>query len=122
MPDSYASELAKKLNVKNGMQLHVIGRPDDVDLDTLPTSTSTQTHGVLMFVKTLGEVEATCDPLVEAAKEDRLAWIAYPKAGKLGTDLNRDILWRYLVTRNIKGVRQVAINDVWSAMRFRPGE
>jgi len=51
--------------------------------------------------------------------EDRLAWIAYPKAGQLGTDLNRDILWRHLLKRRIRGVRQIAIDDVWSALRFR---
>ena len=37
-------------------------------------------------------------PRVAAAKADRLAWLAYPKAGQLGTDLNRDIVgstcWR----------------------------
>jgi hypothetical protein len=31
------------------------------------------------------------------AKEDRIAWLAYPKAGKLDTDLNRDILWRHML-------------------------
>ena len=46
-------------------------------------------------------------------------WIAYPKAGELGTDLNRDILWRHLLKRRIQGVRQIAIDDVWSALRFR---
>jgi len=57
--------------------------------------------------------------VVEAAMEDRLAWIAYPKAGQLGTDLNRDILWRHLLKRRIQGVRQIAIDDSWSALRFR---
>lgn len=33
-------------------------------------------------------------PAITAALEDRLAWIAYPNAGKSGTDLNRDILAR----------------------------
>ena len=44
----------------------------------------------------------------------------YPKAGQLGTDLNRDILWKHLLKKNIQGVRQIAIDNVWSAMRFRP--
>jgi len=63
-----------------------------------------------------------CGPVVEAAKADRLAWIAYPKARQLGTDLNRDILWQHLLKRHIRGVRQVPIDGVWSAMRFRPGK
>jgi hypothetical protein len=122
MAEPYTSELARVLNVKSGLELQVIGQPADVDLGGLPTSTGAGADGVLLFVKTLAEVDASCEPLVEAARADRLAWIAYPKAGQLGTDLNRDILWRHLSTRGIQGVRQVAIDDVWSAMRFRPGK
>ncbi|WP_224246101.1 hypothetical protein [Hyalangium gracile] len=47
--------------------------------------------------------------------------MAYPKAGQLGTDLNRDVLWKHLLKEGIQGVRQVALDPVWSAMRFRPG-
>ena len=49
-------------------------------------------------------------------------WIAYPKAGKLDTDLNRDVLWKLLDGNGIRPVRQIAIDDTWSAMRFRPGQ
>ncbi|NTX09481.1 hypothetical protein HUA74_10530 [Myxococcus sp. CA051A] len=47
--------------------------------------------------------------------------MAYPKAGQLDTDLNRDILARRLEQEGIQAVRQVAIDTVWSALRFRPG-
>jgi hypothetical protein len=57
---------------------------------------------------------------VQPARRRRiLAWIAYPKAGQLGTDLNRDILARSLTGRGVRPVRQVAIDDVGSALRFR---
>jgi hypothetical protein len=75
---------------------------------------------VLIFVKKLSEVDATCGPAFAAAEDGRLSWIAYPKAGQLGTDLNRDILWKHLQPRGIQGVRQIAIDDVWSALRFKP--
>ncbi len=118
-----AVALAKKLNLKDGMKLRVLGKPAGVDLDDVATSTSPKAGGVLVFVKTLAEVEAQCGPVVEAAKADGLAWIAYPKAGQLGTDLNRDILWRHLLKEEkIQGVRQIPIDDVWSAMRFRPAK
>ena len=45
---------------------------------------------------------------------------AHPKAGQLGTDLNRDILARSLTDRGVQPVRQVAIDEVWSALRLRP--
>jgi hypothetical protein len=57
-----------------------------------------------------------------AAREDRLVWVVYPKVGKLGTDLNRDALARLVMKdAGIRPVRQVSIDDTWSALRFRPG-
>lgn len=112
--------LSKKLNLRSGMKLRVISKPAGVSLDDVDTTTSAKAAAVLAFVKTLADLYATCDPVVAAAQEDRISWIAYPKAGQLGTDLNRDILWKHLVPRGIRGVRQIAIDDVWSALRFRP--
>lgn len=112
--------LAKKLNVKDGMKVRVIGKPPGVDLDDLPTTTAASADAILVFVKTRADVDAKAGPAIEAAKADRIAWLAYPKAGQLGTDLNRDILWKHLLNRGIQGVRQIAIDDVWSALRFRP--
>ncbi len=114
--------LAKKMNLKEGMKVRVIGKPAGVDLGDVVTTTSAKAEGLLIFVKTLAEVDAKCAPLVEAAKEDRIAWAAYPKAGQLDTDLNRDILWKHLQKQDIEGVRQIALDSVWSLMRFRPAK
>jgi len=43
--------------------------------------------------------------------------IAYPKANK--TDINRDSLWPILAEFGMRPISQVAIDDVWSALRFR---
>ena len=112
--------LAKKLNLKPGTKLRVLGKPTAVDLDDVETTTAKSGDAVLVFVQTLAEVDAKAAPSIEVAQRDGLAWIAYPKAGQLGTDLNRDILWKHLLAQDIQGVRQIAIDDVWSAMRFRP--
>src|SRR5262245_8050810 len=111
--------LTKKLNLKPGMPLHVIGKPADVHLGDVTTSRSNE-GAVLVFVKSIADLDARAKPVIEAAKRDRLAWIAYPKAGQLHTDLNRDILWKHLQRKGIQGVRQISIDDVWSALRFRP--
>jgi phage-related baseplate assembly protein len=59
-------------------------------------------------------------PAVEAARQDKLAWIAHPKARQLGTDLNRDLLAAALEDQGVQPVRQVSIDGTWSALRFRP--
>jgi hypothetical protein len=72
-----------------------------------------------MFVRNRDELESAA-PALDAARADKLAWIAYPKAGQLGTDLNRDVLARSLTAVGVQPVRQIAIDEVWSALRFRP--
>jgi len=113
--------LAKKLNLKDGTKLKIVGKPAGVELDDVVT-TAGKADAVLVFVRTLADVDAKCAPVLAAARADRIAWIAYPKAGQLKTDLNRDILWRHLSEQGIHGIRQIALDDVWSAMRFRPAK
>jgi hypothetical protein len=45
-------------------------------------------------------------------------WVAYPKANK--ADINRDTLWPILAEYGMRPIGQVAIDEVWSALRFRP--
>jgi hypothetical protein len=75
---------------------------------------------VVAFARNRAELDSVAAPAVEAARQDKLAWIACPKAGKLGTDLNRDVLAALLTARGVQPVRQVAIDETWSALRFRP--
>ena len=112
--------LARKLNLQPGMKARVVGKPAGVDLADVAVSASAAADAVIVFARTLAEVNAKCGPVVAAGKADRIAWVAYPKAGKLDTDLNRDILWRHLLRKGVQAVRQVALDDTWSAMRFRP--
>lgn len=120
MASAYDSELAKKLNLKSGMKVHVIGGPAEVDLGGLAIGDLPDADGVIAFVGTLAEVDAKGDPVLDAARNDRIAWLAYPKGGQRGTDLNRDILWSHMLRKGVQGVRQVAIDETWSALRFRP--
>jgi hypothetical protein len=45
-------------------------------------------------------------------------WVAYPKGNK--ADINRDTLWPILAEYGMRPIAQVAIDPVWSALRFRP--
>ncbi len=45
-------------------------------------------------------------------------WVAYPKGNR--TDINRDTLWPILAEHGMRPIGQVALDDVWSALRFRP--
>lgn len=45
-------------------------------------------------------------------------WVAYPKGGR--ADINRDTLWPILAEHGLRPVSQVALDETWSALRFRP--
>jgi len=110
------SELARKLQLKQE-GIRVVNRPPGVAPD-LPLADNAK--AVLVFVTDAAELDAHGSAAVTAARADHLAWVAYPKGGKRGTDLNRDILGARLAEEGVRPVRQVSIDDVWSALRFRP--
>jgi hypothetical protein len=45
-------------------------------------------------------------------------WVAYPKGNR--TDVNRDTLWPILGEYGLRPIGQVSLDEVWSALRFRP--
>jgi hypothetical protein len=95
-----------------------VNAPEGLDLGL--ASASGGADAVLVFVRNTAELEQHAAVALEHAADDRLTWIAYPKAGQLETDLNRDILWELLDGKGVRPVRQVAVDDTWSALRFRP--
>lgn len=74
---------------------------------------------LLVFVLDKAALEHHRGAVVDAVTDERRTWVAYPKAGQLGTDLNRDSLVALLARSGVEPVRQIAIDDVWSALRFR---
>jgi hypothetical protein len=78
---------------------------------------------VQLFVHTLANLQERLPLAAQAVKHDALLWIAYPKgSAKTGTDLNRDRLWAAVSEHHLTGVTLVSLDEVWSAMRFRPSE
>ena len=85
----------------------------------MAAATAAVADAVIAFVVRQGDL-ALAEQAVAAARADRLAWIGYPKGGRLGTDLNRDRLAAALDAHGVRPVRQVSIDDTGSALRFRP--
>ncbi|WP_286392281.1 hypothetical protein [Pseudanabaena mucicola] len=75
----------------------------------------------LVFVTTLPEIEAAGKTIAKKAKGDALIWFAYPKgtSKKYKCNFNRDNGWEALGSVGFERVRQVAIDEDWTAMRFR---
>ena len=75
----------------------------------------------LAFVTKQAELDRLSKALAASAVGDALLWFAYPKATskKYACEFNRDDGWDILRASGFDSVRQVAIDDDWSALRFR---
>jgi hypothetical protein len=117
-------DVTAKLQIKPGQRIATLAGTGDVPSvageDANPSAAPDSADAVVAFVRSRTELAAVAGPAIEAARRGKLAWIAYPKAGKLGTDLNRDTLAAALAVEGVQPVRQVAIDETWSALRFRP--
>jgi hypothetical protein len=112
------SDLLTKLQVKPAQSIAVVGgAPEGADGWNLSTDPEAA-DAVLVYVADSTALAAAADLLRRTTDRGALCWVAYPKGGQLGTDLNRDRL--RAAVDGIEPVRQIAVDDVWSALRFKP--
>jgi hypothetical protein len=78
----------------------------------------------LAFVTTQKELDRLSKLLATAADGDALLWFAYPKgtSKRYTCEFNRDTGWETIRKAGFDTVRAVAIDDDWSALRFRRNE
>jgi hypothetical protein len=114
------SALGKKLLLKPGMKVALVGEPADQRplYEGLQTSAG-MADAVVLYAATAKDLGAALPGARKRLGADARLWIAYPKAKKLGTDLNRDSLWKLMEPEGFEGVRLVSLDDTWSAMMFR---
>jgi len=76
---------------------------------------------VQFFATRLAEIRAFARKLLKHAAPNALVWISYPKkTSKTGSDLSRDVIREAMSGTGWRAVSIVAIEEVWSALRFRP--
>jgi hypothetical protein len=104
-PASFESELAGLENVKI---LRDPRKPKDVQF-------------ALAFATQQAELDRLSKLLAAASDGDVLLWFAYPKGSskRYTCEFNRDSGWQVIRKAGFESVRQVAIDEDWSALRFR---
>jgi len=119
-----------KLNLKEQQEIVVLDAPASFEAEVARLKgvvvhrKAPKNAGVafaLAFVKRQVEVEAAAKALTRNAEGDVVLWFAYPKGSskKYTCDFNRDTGWAALGAAGFEPVRMVAIDEDWSAVRFR---
>ena len=122
-------ELAQKLLIKPDARVLLLNAPIGYakKLAPLPSGvTVTDKRGTadvaIAFVRDSAELKRLASGF-PALEEDAILWVAYPKGGsEAGTDIDRDVLHAAMEKHELVGVTVVALDDTWSAMRFRAPE
>jgi hypothetical protein len=123
------SPIAKKLGMKPGLRALIVAAPPDYLklLAPLPEGAivSSKAGGTYEFVQIfatqLSEISKAASTLSKHAAPHALVWISYPKkTSKTNGDLSRDVIREAMDGTGWQAVSIVSINEVWSALRFRP--
>ncbi|MFN3528500.1 MAG: hypothetical protein ACK417_01085 [Bacteroidia bacterium] len=75
----------------------------------------------MAFVMTQAALDAASAQLANNLASDGILWLCYPKGSskRYRCEFNRDTGWTVLGQLGFEPVRQVAIDEDWSALRFR---
>ncbi|MGE5226948.1 MAG: hypothetical protein ACM3OO_08740 [Planctomycetaceae bacterium] len=123
------ASLPAKLQIKPGHRVRLVAAPDGAAalLQPLPEDVRLTARGagpfdvVVLFAKDRAALDRGIAGAIAVTRRGGVLWVAYPKKGSpLEGDLSRDAVWRALKPTGWTPVAQVAIDDTWSALRFRP--
>ncbi len=118
-----ARSVADKLLIKPDTTVWS-SRPDRLDLvQPLPDGVRQvdgpeQATTALVFADDAATLRGILDAHRAQLGRPDVFWVAYPKANR--ADINRDSLWPILAEYGMRPIGQVAVDEVWSALRFRP--
>ena len=129
------TSLGKKLRIQPNQRILILNAPpgymealgalpEGVELADVPDGAGVpegRFDFVHLFAKNLAELERLGPVAIAAVTYDGLLWMSYPKkSSRVETDLTRDQGWDVMAQAGMRPVTQIAVDDTWSALRFRP--
>jgi len=124
------SPLFKKLNLGAHDEIVLLNAPDSFESELRqlkgiklirdPSKPKAIKFG-LAFAMTQAQLDRASKLLAAAADGDAVLWFAYPKgtSKRYACEFNRDSGWGVIRAAGFDSVRMVAIDEDWSALRFR---
>lgn len=128
------NSLLKKFNFKAQDRILVLSPPPEFEASLSEFSESlkidrdlhpkTKYEFIIVFSVMKEDMEKAVKKTSAAVSEECLYWFAYPKktSKKYKSDLTRDAGWEKLGKLGYEAVRMIAVDDDWSALRFKKAD
>jgi hypothetical protein len=122
-----------KLNLKDQKDIVIVNAPASFEPEIAALegvtvrralSDARQVDFSLAFVTKQQEVDSWAKAIARKAGGDAIVWLAYPKKSSktYTSEIGRDTGWPSMGAAGFEPVRMVAIDEDWSALRFRRAE
>jgi hypothetical protein len=119
--------LVKKLGIKEGFRVALVGAPDGFrsELLDLParvhfvTSVTIELDLILFFATTQLELTRNFSRLAAQLAPTGMLWIAWPKkASGVASDLSDNAVREIGLDAGLVDVKVCAVNEIWSGLKF----
>jgi hypothetical protein len=120
--------LPKKLGIRDGSRVALIGPPADFmdTLGDLPDRVQVRTKSfgesdvVVLFVTRLAKLQTGFKSAMKLLPPDGgMLWVSWPKrASKMETDLDEDVIRGVGLEEGMVDTKVCAVDDTWSGLRF----
>jgi len=123
--------IIRKLRFRGQNRIAIINAPDKYFNRLRKRLTEVQTDRaidqrylyefMIVFVSNSAEVKSHSPSALHNLAADGVLWFVYPKKSSkaIRTDIDREHGWHPLEEKGFRRVSQVAVDDSWSALRFR---
>lgn len=117
--------LIRKLGIKSGQSIALIGRPAGWEIEGLPADVTVQDQAagaldlILAFFAERAELARDAPALLPALFPDGSLWIAWPRraAGHV-SDIRENDLREILLPAGVVDTKVAAIDEHWSGLKF----
>jgi len=120
--------ILEKLQLKDEKNLLIQGLPSSIEKQFMklafaknvtPLLKIRKIDFALVFALSGNQLKSILKEVLPALHDEGKFWIAHPKlTSKIATDLNRDCSWECLRSDGYLPIDQVALDHVWTAIRF----
>lgn len=127
MPGYSGTPLAKKLGIREGSQVALIGVPSAVRAEIQPALSSCRvaTDGrgpfdfIFLFAKSQAEFRPLLAKMSKTLAPAGMLWASWPKkASGVPTDLTEDVIRDTGLKTGLVDIKVCAVTDVWSGLKF----